>query len=54
MSDRSPNVRFEAAWALGEMGPAAAEAVPALEKAVHDVEPTVREAVGYALDRIRK
>lgn len=34
------NVRREAAWALGQIGPAAAEALPALEAALASTNPT--------------
>jgi HEAT repeat protein len=45
------SVRQRAAWALGEIGPAAAVAVPALQKAAADPDPRLsrlaQEAIGH-------
>ena len=45
--------RSAAAWALKELGPAAAAAVPALEKAAADYRWSVRFAAREALEKIR-
>ena len=53
-SDRE-RVRTEVAATLGEIGPAAKEAIPALEKrAKEDESPAVREACEAALKKIRQ
>jgi HEAT repeat protein len=46
-------VRLMAAEKLGDIGPAAKEAVPALEKARQDKDEKVRKAAGEALEAIR-
>ena len=50
----SPNIiRYQAAQALGSMGPAAREAVPALqEQLLHELSPGVRSEIEVALRRI--
>lgn len=48
---RSP-VRSGCAKALGFMGPVASEAVPALQKALHDADPDVRMAASESLGRL--
>ena len=45
--------RGDAAQTLGRIGPAAREAVPALEKLLGDKERYVRAAAAEALKRIR-
>jgi HEAT repeat protein len=53
-SDRE-RVRVEVATTLGEIGPAAKDAIPALEKqAKEDESPAVREAAEVALKKIRQ
>jgi HEAT repeat protein len=52
LEDSDDNVRLLAARALGRMGPAAAAAVPALQKATGDVESDVRRAATEALGKI--
>jgi HEAT repeat protein len=51
-SDRDPEVREWAARSLGDLGPAAKPALPALEGALADVEDAVREAAGKALKKV--
>ncbi len=51
LADQSPYVRQNAAWALGELGPAAAPAVAELQKAsardpANDVRAAARDALG--------
>ncbi|HEY8505055.1 MAG TPA: HEAT repeat domain-containing protein [Gemmataceae bacterium] len=46
--------RFKAASALGRLGAAAKDAVPALEEAARDSDPDVRQVARRALDVIRK
>jgi hypothetical protein len=51
LSDKSPYVRQNAAWALGELGAAAAPALAELQKAsagdpAHDVRVAARDALG--------
>lgn len=55
LDDKDSWVRESAAEALGELGPAAKEALPALEKAHADARPdtSFRNTVGDAIDRIR-
>jgi hypothetical protein len=49
----SPDIiRFQAARALGEIGPAARDAVPALQEAFNDPSSWVREDAGRALRKI--
>jgi HEAT repeat protein len=55
LKDKDENVRMLAAKALGKMGPAAKEALPALkEVAEKDADPDVRGVAKYAMDRIAK
>ena len=52
LTDKSPSVRQNAAWALGELGPAAAPAVAELQKAsAHDPANDVRVAARAALEK---
>jgi len=54
-SDSSANVRKKAAWALGEIGAAAASAAPALQQAAaHDASPLVRSLAQAALGRLNR
>jgi len=46
--------RWNAAWALGAIGPDAKEAVPALTKSLEDEEPLVRIAAARALWQIER
>lgn len=53
LADKSPFVRQNAAWALGELGPAAAPAVAALQKAgTRDPASDVRAAAKAALAKL--
>jgi HEAT repeat protein len=45
--------RGQAAWFLGDMGPAAAEAIPSLERLLKDGSRDVREVAAEALKKIR-
>ena len=54
LADRLPLARRGAAEALGNLGPLAKEAVPALRKAVRDEDQDVRRAAVEALRSIRK
>jgi HEAT repeat protein len=47
-------VRVEAAIALGELGPAAGDAVPALQEAAQDPFPALRTASVQALEKIQR
>jgi len=47
------NVRHAAAETLGEIGPQALTAVPALSRALNDEAPHVRQAAARALKRIQ-
>ncbi|MBL7182901.1 MAG: HEAT repeat domain-containing protein [Anaerolineae bacterium] len=49
LRDEAEDVRKTAAWALGELGPAAKEAVPALIQAMRNEEWQVRKAIAAAL-----
>ena len=46
-------MRFRAAWALARIGPAATDAIPALEAALKDKSAKVRAAAAEALKKIR-
>jgi HEAT repeat protein len=52
LSDGDLQARRDAAWALADVGPAAAEAVPALTAAIDDEDPQVRNGALQALARI--
>jgi HEAT repeat protein len=53
MQDRDENIRISAARSLGRLGPAAAAAIPALQKAAQsDQETEVRHAATEALTKI--
>jgi HEAT repeat protein len=52
LKDEDVRVRFYSAWALGKIGPEAAEAVPALLAARADSDGDVRRKVVFALGRI--
>jgi HEAT repeat protein len=49
LKDKDPDVREAAAYAIGNIGPAAIGVVPSLIKALKDENPDVREAAIYAL-----
>ena len=49
MGDADARVRLVAAQVLGNFGPAARAAVPALSQALHDRSPEVQKAAGDAL-----
>jgi HEAT repeat protein len=53
LKDHTPLARCSAAEALGYFGPLAIEAVPALERAVNDTDPSVGAAAAKALRSIR-
>ena len=52
LSDADKGVRAGAAWALGEMGPAAKSAVPELRRAISDPGKSVRSEAEGALKKI--
>ena len=52
LSDADPNVRSMAALSLGDFGPAAAEAIPAIQAVMNDYSPDVRDAASAALARV--
>ena len=52
LHDEDDEVRAEAADRLGEMGPAADAAIPALVAALGDADPSVRCRVALALDLV--
>ena len=52
LSSKSPVVRKQAALALGELGPKAKAALPALKAALKDADADVRAAVVAALERV--
>ncbi len=54
LSDTLPETRKAAAEALGDLGPLAREAIPALQKAAKDDSKAVREAAAKALESISK
>jgi HEAT repeat protein len=54
LKDKSINVRQNAAFALGGIGPAAKDAVPALSEALKDHEAIVSSAAEGALKSISK
>lgn len=54
LSDKSPEKRARAARELGNMGPAAKSALPALEKAAKDKNKDVSSAAKQAIAAIRK
>jgi HEAT repeat protein len=48
-------IRATIIWALGKIGKAAAEAIPALLEAVErDTDPSVRRRAAWALKKIRR
>jgi hypothetical protein len=59
MTDRHDSVRYWAATALGYLGPQAADAIPALQKALKEIEgrrasKTSESAIRLALERINR
>ncbi len=46
------NVRQRAAWALGQIGPAASAALPALKRAADDANPRLARMAQRAIDQI--
>ncbi len=53
LSHQTPQVRALAAQTLGRIGPAAAAAKAALERAAHDQNPAVQQAAMEALERVQ-
>ncbi len=53
LKDKRADVRSNAAGALGQIGPEAKAAVPALSEALKDDEARVRSSAADALDQIR-
>jgi HEAT repeat protein len=53
-TDQDRNVRDRAAVPFGEIGPAAAEAIPALQAALEDEDEMVRKEAARAIERIQK
>jgi HEAT repeat protein len=54
LKDEDFMVRGWSAYALGFIGPAAEDALPALEAALHDDDSSVKETVADAIQRIKK
>jgi HEAT repeat protein len=54
LKDEDWLVRSNAAIALGKIGAAAKDAVPALKKALEDEDPSVRDLAAEALSRIQR
>ena len=54
LSSERPEVRAEAAQALGEIGASAAAALPELKKLLEDEEEVVRNAAKSAIEAIQK
>jgi hypothetical protein len=52
LADRDTRIRLAVASALGNIGPAATVAVPALRNALQDEDKEVREAASWALTRV--
>lgn len=52
MDDPDAAVRSQAAWSLGEMGPAGRAGYPRLVRAFRDPDDTVRSAASYAITRL--
>jgi HEAT repeat protein len=52
LKEADGDVRRGAAFVLGEVGPGAKSAEPALKEALNDSKPEVRRAAGQALERI--
>ncbi|HJU90983.1 MAG TPA: HEAT repeat domain-containing protein [Gemmatimonadaceae bacterium] len=52
LDDRSPSARIHAAYVIAELGPAAAQAVPALRLKLGDADPVMRYAAVWALSEI--
>ncbi len=52
LKDNDARVRRDAAWALGDIGPAAHDAVPALVAALKDNVAEVRRAAAAALEKL--
>jgi HEAT repeat protein len=47
-------IRFQAAEALGKIGPRATQALPALREALSDPAPAVQQAAARAIERIER
>jgi HEAT repeat protein len=54
LKDRQIDIYVEAANCLGEIGPAAAQAVPELERLRYDPDPQAGQAAESALEKIRR
>jgi HEAT repeat protein len=53
LADQDATVRMGAAYALGDIGPAASPALPALKKAAKDPAKEVREGAEYAIKKVQ-
>jgi len=53
LKDKNATVRRYAAYALGNIGPAAREALPSLTDALKDQDKTVRDGAQWALKKIK-
>jgi HEAT repeat protein len=53
LKDQDEAVRLQAAKHLGQVGPAAKDAIPALERCLTDTDPDVRRVAAASLGRIR-
>ena len=53
LQDETSSVRFAAVEALGNLGPAAKDAIPALEQATQDPNSVIRWNAAIALKKIR-
>ncbi|HKS39398.1 MAG TPA: HEAT repeat domain-containing protein, partial [Blastocatellia bacterium] len=53
LKDQSEHVRIRAAFALGQMGPKAKQAIPALTERLNDETRLVREYAAFAIERLK-
>ncbi|MFQ5794815.1 MAG: HEAT repeat domain-containing protein [Candidatus Bipolaricaulia bacterium] len=54
LQDAEPSVRWQAAITLGEIGPDARDAIPALIEALRDEDSRVRQAAAEVLETIQE
>ena len=54
LKDENPKTRYYAAKCLKAIGPAAGSAIPALQIAAQDPDPTVKEVATAALKKVTK